>query len=475
MGFLGGRARLGIVIAAVALVLVVAVFGAYIICGVVLRLDVPIVRSMVEPVILPPAAYDAYAVAQTWNPVVDYTGAEYVPLFSADETEDGFFERMRDVDRRSLYALTQDFPELLSAGWSYLSFDAFSTDVNPALDSEKAEELRERLLSGGVTTSQGEPVYAIDGERSILLAYTEINETPGYVVISYDRSKVGLSVSYSAFEGRWSTVREHAEYVDGVAAIPSNNYTYNSRAGYGVVGGGFVDGGISRYKSTGSESLYLGFGRDGEFAAGEYARYGMYHFSEGQGVLLAHGEPPVDVVVTDAEQQQILEHLSEYIAVYGETGLDSVESAEFIREFIMSLDDYMLQARYAWVIRANTLPESEGAAELIAVCDELGAASYAEEAIPARSAFTAIGQRMSDGATFMFGIGGAKGADVKDAPGSGATVEEMQELFLRYGVSDAAVTTSGSRVGLAWKDQNLLRVRDTDIDGGRTYGAYYFR
>ncbi|GHU93247.1 hypothetical protein FACS1894208_02400 [Clostridia bacterium] len=470
-----GRFGIGGFIVAACVGLLIVMFGTYLIAGAALHLDAPIVRNITKVQVLPPASYDALAVSETWDPTVDFVEAAYLSMFSSEETEDEFFARMSDIDRRSLYALTREFPELLSEGWSRLCFDVYATPVSLLLDDERGTELKERVLSGAVTTKRGDPIYAIDGVRSLLLIYTEINQTPGYSAISYDKTKVGLSISYGAFEGRWSTVREHIAYVDGVVGIPANDYTYNARMGYGVVDGGFTDAGVVRYKSSGDETLYLGLKRDGTFAVGEFARYGMYHFSEGQGTLLIRGAVPERVIVPEDEQRHLLERLANYITVNEVDAAGEVDGTAFIKDFLESFDDYMLQAQYAWIIRENTTEDAADAAALIELCDTLGAASYAEEAVPVRSAYTALGQRAFDGATLMVGIGGAKNADVKDAPGNGATIQDLQDLFIGYGMSNAAVTTSGNRVGFAWKDRSLLRVQDTTLEGGRTYGAYYLK
>ncbi len=470
-----GRLKSPVIVLAIILILAAAVFGSYIAAGVVLRADVPIVRSLIEAESVSELPLLSLGSEQSWNPMIDYAGAEYIPIFSEEETEVVFFERMRDVDRWSLSEMTREFPELLTDGWSRVYMDAYETPVNPYLDEERSEALREWLLSGKLTTVSGDPIYAIDGLRSQILVRAEINQTEGFMAISYDKSKVGLSMSYGAFEGRWSTVREHLEYVGGIVAIPANDYTYNSRMGYGVVDGGFTDAGVVRYKPSGNESLYLGFTRDGTFAVGEYARYGMHHFSEGQGVLLSGGEVPAVVTVPEEEQQQVLDRLAGFIQSEKGDEVTDAESVETVQKFLESLDDYMLQARYAWIIRENTVEGAEEADALISVCNAFGADTYAEKTEPVRTALTAVGQRGVDGATFLFGIGGAKNSDVKDASGSGATTLELSEYLLGYGVTNAAVTTSGSRVGFAWKDQSLLRVRDTTTEGGRTYGAYYLQ
>ena len=547
------------------IVLVVLILGgSYVLASAMLKLDNPVTRILkIEPTILPEASYDAFLIADTWNLTKGYVEQPYVPRFTGEETEDEFFARMADVDRRSLYNLVRDFPELIEGGWSYIEFDALAEFPSPLYDEERNAKLKEAILSGIVFTNQGHTILAMDGLRSIMLIQTNINDTDGFMAVTYDRKKLFQEITNTAHEGWWSTMREFIEDNHGaVAAIPANDHTYNARLGFGIVSGGFDENRIPRYKPSGALSLYMGFKSDGVFYVGEGTRFGMDNFAEGQGLLLIHGAPPERVVVPDYEQIRILEHLAEYIDNYVAASLeedsvippidvnaDDFNSLPLILAFIESFEDYELQARYAWVIRENVItnaladisfneerllmlkdyyeqfevviereerdistpnPDNEdvqdvrtvtisyeikmpdlteanvpvenivmGAEQeivlLIMMCNKMGADTYAEEVVPVRSAATAIGQRHSDGATYIFGIGGEKMFDVRELPGIGATYDEIQELFLLYGATNAAITTSGNRVGFGWKEQNLLRVKDTTTEGGRAYGAYIIK
>lgn len=493
-----------------AIVLALLLFGglgAYIITGIVLKADIPIVRNFVEPEVVTPVNQDASYIAVTWQDVKVYETEQYKTLFNADETEDQFYVRMADVDRRSLYQLTQKYPALLNNGLSNISFDATQSPVSTLVDAETDELLRAEIQAGAVKTSAGHTVLALDGLKSMMLVSVSINETEGYMAISYDKSKLKLSVTSTAFEGWWGTMKDHITQNEGaVAAIPANNYTYNAKAGYGVVAGGFIDNAIPRYKMSENMGYYMGFNREGVFSVGDKARYGNINFSEGLGILLYESEIPVVKVVPDAEQNQIFEALATYIKSTGqnpeEEGYDGVP---VIQEFIDTFDSNLMKAKVSWVIKNKTLEDAladglipddstdileysatmeagagaskelKDAARLVEVCDSFGATQYVQTITPVRSAYNAIGQRATDGATVLFGIGGAKRADSRKLPGNGATVEDMQQLFLEYKLTNASMTTSGDRVGFGWKDQSMLRVQDTTTVGGRSYGAYILK
>lgn len=493
---------------AVFLLFCFACVGTYIGVGVMLKADMPIVRNFVDPIVILPVSMTTGSVADMWVSMHGYVPTAYNTLVTEGETEEEFFVRMSDIDIRSLYQLSRDFPELVEEGWSNIYFDVFEERVSPALSEERSEQLREVLLSGDVVTKTGQSILALDAFRSYMLVSVTINQTQGYMAVTYDKSKLALSVTHRAHEGWWSTVVEHLTHNKGtVAAIPANDYTYNAHMGYGVVAGGFYDNNIPRYKKSDNISLYMGFKQDGTFAVGEGARYGMDNFTEGQGVLLFQGATPTHVIVSEKEQTQILEHLSSYIASSGvDVEAEGFDSIPLIQDFIVSFQDFAVQARYSWVIKENAVnnqvetvdkldellgkytkndeeltqlrktdKELADFIRLVQMCDQLGAGNYAEEVVPVRSAYTAIGQREADGATFLFGIGGAKGSDARELPGNGATIEELQKLFLNYNVTNAAVTTSGNRVGFGWKTENLLHVQDTSDEGGRAYGAYIFK
>lgn len=494
-------------IAVVVLVVLIASAAAYIITGVTLKLDLPIVRNFCTPEVVPPVNMDGYNIAMTWQDIKAYKPVPYKVLFSEGETEDQFYERMCDIDRRSLHQLITNYPDLLANGLSNISFDLTQQPVSDLLDSEAAEKLKTYLQAGGVKTKQGHPIIAIDGAKSLMLVRVDLNQTEGYMAISYDKSKVMLSVTNTAHEGRWGTMSDHIKQNDGaVAAIPANNYTYNAKAGYGVVDGGFVNNNITRYKMSSVMDYYMGFNRDGDFVVGDLARFGSPNFSEGLGVLLKNGAIPEVEVVPAHEQKQIFDALATYIKATGQdTEAEGYDGVPVIKSFIESFDSYLMKAKVAWVIKNQTMVEAlekklipEGttdinayakemeagagaskelldSARLVAVCDSLGALQYVQAAVPFRSAYNALGQRAEDGMTVLFGIGGAKKADSRTLPGNGVTFEEIQKLFLSYGLTNAAVTTSGDRVGFGWKDKSLLHVQDTTRKGGNSYGAYVLK
>ena len=488
-------------------VLIVVSLATYLITGVLVRADLPIVRSIKEPEVIPYASMDAYNISLTWDNPRVYTPLGYKTLFTEGEAEDEFYKRMADIDRRSLYQLTQKYPALVQNGLSYIRFDATQDQPSELLDGDTNVELKTELLNGAVKTKQGHKVLAIDGARSMILVQVEINETEGYMAISYDKSKLLLSVTNTAFDGRWGNVMEHIKQNEGaVAAIPANNYTYNAKAGYGVVDGGFVDNSITRYNKSGNYDLYMGFSREGIFTVGDKARLANTNFTEGLGVLLTNGGIPTKEVVPALEQKQIMEALAAYIKASGGNPEDNnYEAIPVIKAFIETFDSNLLRAKTAWVIENQTLQEMIGkrlfpkdnpdiiaytieldngagapkelkdAVELIKVCRTFGSDQYAQKVIPVRSAYTAIGQRHSDGMTVLFGIGGAKKPDSRLLPGNGATVDDLRQLFIGYGLTEAALTTSGDRVGFGWKNKNLLHVQDTTKSGGNSYGAYILK
>ena len=487
--------------------IILVAFASYIITGIILKADVPIVRNLTQPEVVSPVNTDASYIVDMWEDMKVYQPTPYEPLFTDDETEDEFYTRMSDIDRRSLHQLAQKYPELLVNGLSNISFDVTQTPVSQLLDSETDEKLKTDLLAGGVKTNEGHPILAIDGTKSMLLIGVEINDTDGFMAISYDKSKVKLSVTSTAFEGWWGTMKDHIKQNDGaVVAIPANNYTYNARAGYGVVAGGFLDTAIPRYKMSGNMSYYMGFTRDGNFVVGDKARYGCINFSEGLGVLLQDDEIPIIEVVPKTEQDKLFELLASYIKTTGENPEDEgYDGVAVIQEFIETFDNNLMKAKASWVIKNKTIEDAyanklvpedtldiltyaqglesgagiskelKEAVQLIEVCDSFGASHYVQDTSPVRSAYNAIGQRATDGAIVLFGIGGAKRPDSRNLPGNGATVDEMQQLLLAYNVTNAAITTSGDRVGFGWKDQSLLHVQDTTSEGGRSYGAYILK
>lgn len=488
----------------------ILIFGsliAYIVTGIMISADLPIVRKFKEPEIVLPASKDAYNIAVTWETPKVYTPLAYKTMFTAEETEDQFYSRMSDLDRRSLYQLTQKYPALLQNGLSNIKFDATQEQPSEWLDGDTNVELLTELLNGAVKTKKGHTVLAIDGTKSIMLVQLDINETEGFMAISYDKSKLKLSVTNTAFDGWWGTVLDHIEQNEGaVVAIPANNYTYNSRAGYGVVDGGFTDNAIPRYNKSTNFELYMGFGRDGTFTIGDRARLSNTNFTEGLGVLLVNGEIPSEEIVPALEQKQIMEALAAHIKASGENPEDKdYDAVPVIKSFIETFDSNLLRAKTAWVIENQAIIEvtdkkllpkdatdisvhviklEEGAgapkalkeaAELVLMCRTFGSDQYAQTVIPVRSAFTAIGQRHKDGATVLFGIGGAKKPDSRLLPGNGATVDDIRQLFLAYDLTEAALTTSGDRVGFGWKTKNLLHVQDTPRAGGNSYGAYILK
>jgi hypothetical protein len=530
--------------------------------GVLLREDWPIVRSFIEPRIEHPE-FTVSWVADTWRPLRSFVSRDFRVSFDVNaESEDDFFRRMSDIERRSLQALASDFPEIIQGGWPSVTFDALADNVSQFIfDTERNESLRERILSGAVRTRQGHPIVALDGAASVMLVEVDINATRGYLVISYERRRTALAISHRAFEGVWSNVAEHSHTNYAIAAIPANDFAFNARTGYGIVAGGFYDNNVIRYTKSGNHALYMGFNRRGEFTAGASARFGNVDFTEGQGLLLERGRVPEKIVVPAVEQAAILAALAEFLHSEGiDLTADGFDSVQYIRAFIASFHDYWTQARFAWTIRENALNGSlfdveiihemaavvatikadeieeymeylvsreiyevvvgdaneddeieifivieeieedifelfdtndvlyalvghphagaVGIAELVhlvVICNIFGADTYEEIVIPFRIAYNALGQRHMDGATFLFGIGGARIPYLQEVPGTGATLEELQELFELYGATYAAAVTSGNRVGLAWRGTNLLRVIDTDVQGGRSYGAYYLR
>jgi len=496
-----------IYIVIVTVVLLVVSLSTYLITGVVLKSDLPIVRNLCTPEVVPPASMDGYNIAATWIDAKPYVPIPYKTLFQEGETEEQFYTRMADVDRRSLYQLIQKYPGLLQNGLSKISFDLTQNPVSDVLDSESAEKLKVDLQAGAVKTKQGHTIIAIDGTKSMMLVSVSINQTDGYMAISYDKSKLMLSVTKTATEGWWGTMDDHIKQNDGaVVAIPANNYTYNAKACYGVVDGGFNNNNIARYKMSSNMDFYMGFSRDGMFTVGDQARFGNINFSEGLGMLLQDGVVPVTEVVPAFEQKQLFDALATYIKATGQNPeAEGYDGVPVITSFIEAFDSNLMRAKAAWVIKNKTLVEAiekklipedttdinaytatmeaeagasqelKDAARLVAACDNLGASQYVQIAVPFRSAYNAIGQRASDGATVLFGIGGAKKADSRNLPGNGVTVEEMQELFLTYGLTNATVTTSGDRVGFGWKDQSMLHVQDTTRKGGNSYGAYILK
>lgn len=502
---LGGGMNL--YIAVVTCIVLITSFVAYLITGIMISADLPIVRSFKEPEVVMPASMDAYNISLTWeNPKV-YSPMSYKTIFSENETEDEFYKRMADIDRRSLYQLTQKYPALLQNGLSNIKFDATQDQPSEFLDADTNVELKTELMNGAVKTKQGHKVLAMDGTKSMVLVQVEINDTEGYMAISYDKSKLLLSVTRTAFDGRWGNVIDHIKQNDGaVAAIPANNYTYNAKAGYGVVDGGFVDNSISRYNKSDNYDLYMGFSREGLFTVGDRARLANTNFTEGLGVLLANGEIPFKEVVPANEQKQIMEALAAHIKAAGGNPEDKdYDAVPVIKSFIETFDSNLLRAKTSWVIENQTIQEMIGkkfypkdatdiiaytikldegvgapkelkeAVELVKMCRTFDSDQYAQKVIPVRSAYTAIGQRHKDGMTVLFGIGGAKKPDSRLLPGNGATVDDIRQLFLAYDLTEAALTTSGDRVGFGWKDKNLLHVQDTTKSGGNSYGAYILK
>ena len=74
-----------------------------------------------------------------------YSPMPYKTIFSENETEDEFYKRMADIDRRSLYQLTQKYPALAERVVRNIKFDATQDQPSEFLDADTNVELKTEL------------------------------------------------------------------------------------------------------------------------------------------------------------------------------------------------------------------------------------------------------------------------------------------------------------------------------------------